>query len=38
MARLLKWNNPHPEKVVRAVRFVASDPVAGWTLLGLAGD
>lgn len=37
-ARLLKWSNPHPEKVVRTVRFVASDPVAGWTLLGLAGD
>ncbi|RMH06122.1 MAG: hypothetical protein D6697_11260 [Armatimonadetes bacterium] len=37
-ARLLKWHNPHPQKIVRAVRFVASDPVAGWTLLGLSGE
>lgn len=36
--RLLRWHNPAPEKSVRAVRFVATDPVAGWTLLGLAGE
>ncbi|MCX7993076.1 MAG: beta-N-acetylhexosaminidase [Fimbriimonadales bacterium] len=37
-ARLLSWNNPHPEKPVRAVYFVAYDTVAGWTILGLAGE
>lgn len=37
-ARLFKWRNPYPKKIVRAVRFIASDPVAGWTLLGVAGD
>ncbi len=37
-ARLLKWKNPYPEKSIRVVRFIVADPVAGWTLLGLAGD
>ncbi|MGQ9656589.1 MAG: glycoside hydrolase family 20 zincin-like fold domain-containing protein [Fimbriimonadales bacterium] len=37
-ARLLHWRNPHPHKTIRAVRFVATDPVAGWTLLGLSGE
>ena len=37
-ARLLKWTNPHPEKPVRTVQFIATDPVAGWILLGLAGE
>jgi hypothetical protein len=32
-ARLLHWRNPHPDKLIRAVRFVATDPIAGWTLL-----
>ncbi|MCS6918926.1 MAG: hypothetical protein NZM28_04080 [Fimbriimonadales bacterium] len=36
--RLLQWTNPHPEKTIRAIRFTAIDPVAGWTLLGLAGE
>ena len=36
--RLLHWRNPHPEKPLRAVRFVATDPIAGWTLLSLSGE
>jgi hypothetical protein len=31
--RMLHWRNPHPDKLIRAVRFVATDPIAGWTLL-----
>jgi hypothetical protein len=37
-ARLLHWRNPHPDKLIRAVRFVATDPIAGWTLLALSGE
>jgi hypothetical protein len=37
-ARMLHWRNPHPDKLIRAVRFVATDPIAGWTLLGLSGE
>jgi hypothetical protein len=37
-ARLLHWRNPHPDKPLRAVRFVATDPIAGWTLLALSGE
>ena len=37
-ARLLKWKNPHPEKVIQSVRFTVADPVAGWVLLGAAGE
>jgi hypothetical protein len=36
--RLLHWRNPHPDKLIRAVRFVATDPIAGWTLLALSGE
>jgi hexosaminidase len=36
--RMLHWRNPHPEKPLRAVRFVATDPIAGWTLLALSGE
>jgi CHASE4 domain. len=36
--RLLHWRNPHPDKLIRAVRFVAIDPIAGWTLLALSGE
>ncbi|MDW8105913.1 MAG: glycoside hydrolase family 20 zincin-like fold domain-containing protein [Armatimonadota bacterium] len=36
--RMLRWRNPRPERPIRAVRFVASDPIAGWTLLGLSGE
>ncbi|MCS7300574.1 MAG: beta-N-acetylhexosaminidase [Fimbriimonadales bacterium] len=36
--RLLRWRNPSPEKTVRTIRFVATDPVVGWTLLGVAGE
>lgn len=36
--RLLKWNNPHPEKPLRTVRFKAVDPVAGWTIVGIGGE
>lgn len=36
--RLLKWNNPQFEKPVRAVRFKVVDPVAGWTIVGIAGE
>jgi len=36
--RLLHWRNPHPDTPIRAVRFVATDPVAGWTLLALSGE
>ncbi len=36
--RLLHWRNPHPDKPIRAVRFVATDPIAGWTLLALSGE
>jgi hexosaminidase len=36
--RMLRWRNPHPDKLIRAVRFVATDPIAGWTLLGLSGE
>jgi len=36
--RMLHWRNPHPDKPIRAVRFVATDPVAGWTLLALSGE
>lgn len=37
-SRLLHWRNPHPDKPVRTMRFVATDPIAGWTLLGLSGE
>ncbi len=37
-ARLLEWRNPHPDKPIRAVQFVVTDPIAGWTLLGLSGE
>ncbi|MDW8050917.1 MAG: glycoside hydrolase family 20 zincin-like fold domain-containing protein [Armatimonadota bacterium] len=36
--RLLSWRNPHPERLIRAIRFAASDPIAGWILLGLSGE
>jgi hypothetical protein len=36
--RMLHWRNPHPDKLIRAVRFVATDPIAGWTLLALSGE
>jgi hypothetical protein len=36
--RMLHWRNPHPDKPIRAVRFVATDPIAGWTLLALSGE
>jgi hexosaminidase len=36
--RLLHWRNPHPDKPLRALRFVATDPIAGWTLLALSGE
>jgi hexosaminidase len=36
--RLLHWRNPHPDKLIRAVRFVVTDPIAGWTLLALSGE
>jgi hypothetical protein len=36
--RMLHWRNQHPEKPLRAVRFVATDPIAGWTLLALSGE
>jgi hypothetical protein len=36
--RMLHWRNPHPDKLLRAVRFVATDPIAGWTLLSLSGE
>jgi hypothetical protein len=36
--RLLHWRNPHPDKPLRTVRFVATDPIAGWTLLALSGE
>ena len=37
-ARMLHWRNPHPDKPLRALRFVATDPIAGWTLLALSGE
>jgi hypothetical protein len=36
--RMLHWRNPHPDKPLRTVRFVATDPIAGWTLLALSGE
>ncbi len=36
--RLLRWQNPHPDKPVRTLRLQAIHPVAGYTLLGLSGE
>ncbi len=36
--RLMRWRNPHPAKTVRAVQLIADDPVAGWTIVAMAGE
>ncbi|MCS7208141.1 MAG: family 20 glycosylhydrolase [Fimbriimonadales bacterium] len=37
-ARLLVWRNPRPDVPVRSVQLIASDPAAGWTVLGMSGE
>ncbi len=36
--RLLKWENPHPEKPIQALRIRAVDPVASLIVVGIAGE
>ena len=32
----LDWHNPHPDRVVQAIRFYGKDPAVEWTIVGLA--
>ncbi len=36
--RLLRWQNPHPDKPVRALRLRATSLAAGYFLLGIGGE
>lgn len=36
--RLMRWQNPHPEKRLRAVSIEAKDPVASLILVALSGE
>ncbi|MCS7066968.1 MAG: hypothetical protein NZL85_11945, partial [Fimbriimonadales bacterium] len=35
--RLLRWQNPHPDKPLRALRLQATQSAAGYMLLGISG-
>lgn len=35
--RLLRWQNPHPEKPLRTLRLQAVHPAAGYMLMGMSG-
>ncbi len=36
--RLLKWQNPHPEKPIRTLRIRATDPVASLIVVAISGE